>query len=173
MSTTEIVDAHRIALTLGHCVEADDDAPRLPRRDWKDPGAQQAMSHPLDERGIATLPDDVLIDAPGLIGAHRLTGDELTVDLQLQSFERGVLGKRKEIVRLADAAAAIDEGLFDLVVQHAVAQLDLDVAGAPLDVGYGDAAALARRTPGTRERRARTWNDPPLGRCGRGGQEKC
>src|SRR5687767_14446547 len=149
MSPPEVVDPHRIALTLGHRVKAHDDAARLASTDRKDSRAQESMAHPLHECRIAALPDDVLVDAPCLVGAHRLPGHELAVDLELQSFERGVLRKRKEIVRLADSTAPVDEGLFDLIVQHAVAQLDLDVAGPSLDVGDWNPPAFAPWTPRT------------------------
>src|SRR5688500_3682320 len=128
LAAAEVVDAYRVTLTLGHRMKAHDHAPCLASSNGKDARAQESMSHPLDERGIAALPHAVHVDTARLVGAHGLAGDELAVDLELQPLERGVLRKRKEVVRHSDSAAAIDEGLFDLVVQHPVAQLDLVVA---------------------------------------------
>ena len=179
MATAEVIDAQRVTLALGDRVEADDDAACLARGNGKDARAQQPMTHPLDERGIAAASDNVLVNAACFVGAHRLARDQLPVDLELQSFEGGVLGKWKEIVGLADRAAAIDEGLLDLVVEHAVAELDIDVAGLSLDVRDRNAStftsgARLRASPAswTRKRHARTWDDPPLGNCGHGGQKE-
>src|SRR5688572_22975184 len=48
------------------------DVARLSRSDGEDPGADEAVSGKLDQRGIAVTADDLLIDRPRASGVHRL-----------------------------------------------------------------------------------------------------
>src|SRR6476469_2919409 len=75
----EVVDAQRIAFARCNTLEADDDSLFLTGVERKDSRAQQPVSHPFDERGIALGADDVLIDAARFAGIHCFAGDELTV----------------------------------------------------------------------------------------------
>ena len=111
----EVVDAKRVAFARRDTLEADDDSLFLAGIERKDPRAQQPVSHPFDERRIALRADDVLVDAARVAGVHRFARHELAVDREFQILKRGVGRQRKEVVRLADARAAIDEALFDLV----------------------------------------------------------
>ena len=115
----EVIDPHGIAFPLGHHLIAHDDALLLARIDRKDPRAKQSVPHPLDERRIPLAPNDLFVDAPRVGRAHRLTGDELSVDRELEILERGALRQRKHVVRFADSSAIIDKALLDLVSHDA------------------------------------------------------
>jgi hypothetical protein len=124
------------------------------------------VTHPFDERWIALAAHDLLVDLARLLGVHRLTGDHLAVDRQLEILERGALRHRKEIVRFSDGGAAIHEALVDLVPKHAVDQLDADVATRPNDVRRPDDARFRQRTIRPRPWRPAARNYPTLRRRG-------
>jgi hypothetical protein len=115
-------------------LEADDHPLLLARGDGKDTRTQEAMSHPLDKGRVALAAHDLLVDAPRAVGGEDLAGDELPVDRELQVLKRGALREREEVVRLAESAAAIDEPLLHLVLQHAVGHGDAHVARGPHDL---------------------------------------
>src|SRR5207302_2140856 len=124
----EIVDAQRISLPLGDALEANDDLTLLARPQREDSRAKHAVSHPLHQRGIALASHDLFIYTARFGRVHRLAGDELSIDRELEVAERRALRQREHVVRFADHRAAIDEPLVDLVAKHAIAQLDPDVA---------------------------------------------
>ena len=107
-------------------------------------------------------------------GVHRFAGDELAVDRQFEILKRRVRRERKEIIRLANPAAAIHKSLIDLVLKHVVGELDAHVAPRPLDprpaVPNGDGnRAIVRLLNGNQ-----AWprDDPTLGsRAGRNDNE--
>ncbi len=116
----KVVYAERIALTLRHHLVAHLHPLALSWGYREDPRAQQPLSHPLDQRRILLLPDDFLVDAARFDGIHRLACRHLAVDLQCQVLKRGASRQRKQVVGLADHAAAVDELLIDFVAEHAV-----------------------------------------------------
>ena len=133
----EVVHAQCVALALGHHLKADDDFLLLAGSDREDSRAKHSVAHPLDERGIALLPHDLLIDTARTLGAHRLASDELTVDGELQVLEGCTPGERKDVIRFAEAAATVDEGFGHLVAQHAIREVGAHVSG-----GLHDARSL-------------------------------
>jgi hypothetical protein len=124
------------------------------------------VTHPFDERWVALPTDDLFVDLARLLRIHRLTSDHLAVDRQLEVLERSALRHRKEVIRLADRGAAIHEAFVDLVPQHAVDQLDTDIAPRANDVRRPDDAGLGQRTIGPRPRRSAARDDPTLRRRG-------
>jgi hypothetical protein len=138
----------------------------------KDSRAEQAVAHPLDERGIALRANDLFVDATGIRGVHRFARHELAVDRKQQILKCGVGGERKEIVCLADARAEVYKSLIDFVVQYMIDQLDVYVAARAPDVGAAVegwecwAIGYRENSGSTRAR-----NDPAL-RGERGGRER-
>ena len=122
------VHAQCLALALRDRPKAHDHRARLAGLDRKDPRAQHAELHPLDERGIALPADNLFIDAACLTGAERLAGDHLAIDLQREILECGTTREGQHVVGLADPRTVVGPALGHLVAQHAAVEHDAHFA---------------------------------------------
>src|SRR5687768_8783138 len=166
--TAEIIHAQCVALARRDNLKAHYDFLLFARRDRKNSRAEQAVPHPLEQCGIALASHYFLIDAARTVGVHRLAGNHLAVDRELQVLERSAFWQGEHVVCFANAGTAIDKGFSYLVTQNAIDEIDADVAALPVDIRRLNSAGrdLASRArcafgyhptrPGTRRR---SWPD--------------
>ncbi len=171
VSASEVIHPKRVPFSLRNRLKANQNLLLLAGRDRKDSRAQHPLPHPFDQRRVALPSDDLLVHAARFIGAVGLAGHELTVDLELQILEGGVLRKREDVVSLADGIAAVHEPLIDLISQHPIDETNVDIgAGAHdgrLPNGTGEGQGLRRADPDSRHRAdAVPGQENPLRRSG-------
>src|SRR3954470_7796019 len=131
--TAEIIDPKRVAFPLRDCLETHHYLLLLSGRDWKNPRAEQSVSHPLQQRRISLPAYDFLVDLARSVGAHRFTGDHLAVDRELEILKSRALRQREHEVCLTDSTATVDVRLGDLVAKYPIDQLHPDIARQPVD----------------------------------------
>jgi hypothetical protein len=71
----------------------------------KDPRPKEAMPGQLDQSGIPTFPNDLLIDLPGLVGVHDFAAQLFATLVEGESVEDGIGRKRIEIIGLTQGTA--------------------------------------------------------------------
>ena len=152
------IEAKGIAFAFGDRAEANDDTLLLARLDREDARAQEAVSHPFDERRIAELAHDFLVHAARTLGIHRLTGHHLAVDREHELFERRALWQRQQEVGLADRPAVIRVGLRHFVPHDATIEFGAHTARGAHDLRRHGTSAVERPTIGVGHARSARTN---------------
>ena len=150
--TPDVAEAPGVARPIEDLRIAQRDLPRLPGIDGEDARAQQPMTCQLDERRIAFLAYDGLVDAAGLRGVHRLAL-QLAVSLpEREVTEHRLARKRIEIGSLTQPGARIAEPFLHGYTSDSSGDRDLHGAADPLDASAGERADGLDPPLGTRAR---------------------
>src|SRR5713226_903961 len=148
-----VAETPRIARAIEDLRVAQRDLARLPGIDGEDACAQQPVTRKLDERRIALLAHDRLVDPAGLRGVHRLAL-EFAVSLpEREVTKHGLARKRIEVGPFAQPGTRVAKPLLHGHSGDSSGDRHLHGAADPFDASAGEWA---------------DGFDPPLGARARG-----
>ncbi len=133
------------------------DAPRLARRDGKDPRTQYAVTHQLDEGRVLLSAHDLLVDRPGPLGRKDLAAKLLLAHEEREVRENRLRRYRVQVVAFHQRARAVAKLFIDLNPRDPAIAIDRDrhVAVQALNGGVGQPAVSVGLDPPLRVRRRR------------------
>src|SRR5690349_1880859 len=133
IAVAEVAEAPGIAGAVEELGVFQRDLARLARRDGEDPGTNQSLASQLDERGIAFLAYNRLVDGSRLRRIHRFAAQLLITLPQGVAREHRLARKGEVVHAFIEDGPVVAEPLFDGHAGHTPADADLNGAAEPLD----------------------------------------